>query len=273
MSEINGYEQEKNNLEREQGQFKSNLDRDGVSASALKGRLSDLQQKLDLHKANLMDLTAEEARYRNICQNATQNKEGLNRRLKRLGEEKAAAQKNLKKFQLQKDQSQKNLAAAQNEINLANEQIADQATRLKEKNKTLAEKVKDVQTLEFEQNKVRSQYTALKKMEDNYEWYKDGVQTIMKTLDASQSHVEGSDEPTPPAGPTGILNIMANVIEPQPSYETAVEAALGESLQYILVKDQPSGLGAIEYLQSSHAGRSGFIPVESVRTTNGHHQD
>ena len=273
LSEINGYEQEKNNLEREQGQFKSNLDRDGVSASALKGRLSDLQQKLDLHKANLMDLTAEEARYRNICQNATQNKEGLNRRLKRLGEEKAAAQKNLKKFQLQKDQSQKNLAAAQNEINLANEQIADQATRLKEKNKTLAEKVKDVQTLEFEQNKVRSQYTALKKMEDNYEWYKDGVQTIMKTLDASQSHVEGSDEPTPPAGPTGILNIMANVIEPQPSYETAVEAALGESLQYILVKDQPSGLGAIEYLQSSHAGRSGFIPVESVRTANGHHQD
>ncbi len=273
LSEISAYEQEKSILVDEQGQAKSSLDREGLSANALKDRLSELQQKLDLHKANLMDLTAEEARYRNICQNATQNKEGLKRRLKRLGEEKTAAQKKLKKSQLQKDQTQASLESAQNEINLANEQIAVQAKRLKEKNKTLAAKVKDVHTLEFEQNKVRSQYTALKKMEDNYEWYKDGVRAIMKSLDASSTRIEDPIKPPSDETPAGVLNIMANVIEPQPSYETAVEAALGESLQYILVKDQPSGLGAIEYLQSSHAGRSGFIPVDSVRTTNGHHQD
>ncbi len=273
LSETGAYEQEKSNLEDEQSRIKSGLDRDCLSANALKEHVSNLQQKLDVHNTNLMDLVAEEARYRNICQNANQNKEGLKLRLKRLGQEKTAAQKKLKKSQLQKEHTQKSFETARHQTHLVKEQIAIQETLLQEKNKTLAGQVKAVQTMEFEHNKVRSQYSALKKMEDNYEWYKDGVRTIMKALDASPSRIENPVKPPSGETPAGILNIMANVIEPQPSYETAVEAALGESLQYILVTDQQAGLGAIDYLQSAHAGRSGFIPVDSVRSTNGHHPD
>jgi chromosome segregation protein len=58
------------------------------------------------------------------------------------------------------------------------------------------------------------------------------------------------------------------VIDPAPTYETAVEAALGESLQYILVHDQPSGANAIGYLQQNQAGRCGFIPVGGVRAVD-----
>ena len=58
---------------------------------------------------------------------------------------------------------------------------------------------------------------------------------------------------------------MADIIEADPAYETAIEAALGESLQYIIVKDQAAGLQAIDYLQHHSAGRSGFIPISSVK--------
>ena len=53
---------------------------------------------------------------------------------------------------------------------------------------------------------------------------------------------------------------MADILEPEPSYETAVEAVLGESLQYVLVQNQQAGVDAIAYLQASGAGRSGFVP-------------
>ncbi|MFC1815373.1 hypothetical protein ACFL0M_05380, partial [Thermodesulfobacteriota bacterium] len=43
------------------------------------------------------------------------------------------------------------------------------------------------------------------------------------------------------------------------------EAALGESLQYILVNDQEAGIGAIEFLQAHGSGRSGFVPVSSLK--------
>ena len=62
-----------------------------------------------------------------------------------------------------------------------------------------------------------------------------------------------------------VLALMADIIEADPAYEIAIEAILGESLQYIIVKDQQAGIKAIDYLQQHHAGRSGFIPVAAVK--------
>jgi len=44
----------------------------------------------------------------------------------------------------------------------------------------------------------------------------------------------------------------------------AVEAVLGDALQYVLVNDQQSGLLAIDYLKRTKAGRGGFIPANSL---------
>jgi chromosome segregation protein len=114
------------------------------------------------------------------------------------------------------------------------------------------------QTLELERNTIKSKLNTLKKMEDNFEWYRDGVKAIMKA--------PSTDGPA--IGQTlsaKILGLMADIIEAKPTYETAVEAVLGDALQYIIVKDQQAGLNAIDYLQSHKAGRSGFIPVSSVK--------
>jgi chromosome segregation protein len=69
-----------------------------------------------------------------------------------------------------------------------------------------------------------------------------------------------------------VVGLLADMIEPAPGYETAVEAVLGEALQYIIVRDQNAGARAIDYLQGHSAGRSGFIPAEAVKPlpTAGH---
>jgi chromosome segregation protein len=61
-----------------------------------------------------------------------------------------------------------------------------------------------------------------------------------------------------------MMCLIADAIDPQPGFETAVEAVLGESLQYIVVESQEAGVRAIAYLQSSDAGRGGFIPIAAV---------
>ena len=57
---------------------------------------------------------------------------------------------------------------------------------------------------------------------------------------------------------------MADILDPSPEYQAAVEAVLGEALQYVLVDAPQTGVRAIEYLQSHGAGRSGFIPVAAL---------
>jgi chromosome segregation protein len=239
------------------------IHRERSAAQNIKDRLSALNQELDTCKADLMDLVAREAQYKNICQNASRNKESLKRRLKIIDEEEASTHQKVEKLRKKKIAAQEKFDSYKKEIYELNERVARVKTQLQEKSKSLAEQVKRVQTIDLERNQVKSSYTALKKMEDNFEWYKDGVQAVMKK---NRAHKQGVS----PAGlelddKNGILGLMADIVEPKPSYETAVEAVLGESLQYILVEDQKAGLGSIDYLQTTGEGRGGFIPVSSVK--------
>jgi chromosome segregation protein len=229
----------------------------------IKDRLSVLNQELETCKANLMDLVAREAQYKNIYQNASRNKESLKRRLKIIDEEEATTRMKVETLRKKKTTAQEKLDSYKKEIHELKKRVAEIKTQLQEKSKSLAEQVKKVQTIDLERNQAKSSYTALKKMEDNFEWYKDGVRAVMKKNRPHEQNV--SPEGLEPDDPNGILGLMADIVEPKPSYETAVEAVLGESLQYILVEDQKAGLGSIDYLQTTGEGRGGFIPVSSIK--------
>ncbi|KKK84008.1 hypothetical protein LCGC14_2787670, partial [marine sediment metagenome] len=240
--------------------LRSTLDRETFAAQASQDRLSQFNQKIENYKTSLMDLVAREARYKNICQTSSTNKENLKRQLNRIDEDERIAGK-------------KEVALIKEETNSAIKEKADLirqtdilGEQLLEKTDQLGHQVKSVQAMEFKHNQARSRYSTLKKMEENFEWYRDGVRAIMKAQRPT------SKDPTSPQSEAGnhlgvnVTGLMADIIIPEPSFETAVEAVLGESLQYILVEDQKSSIGSIQYLQKTGAGRSGFIPMSSVRS-------
>jgi chromosome segregation protein len=237
---------------------KSTIDKEQSIEQNIKDQLSALNQELETCKANLMDLVAREAQYKNIYQNATSNKESLKRRLKIIDEEEAATSKKVVGLRDKKNKAQAQLDLYKTEIDGLNKQIDITQKHLQEKNRALGEQVKIVQTFDIERNKAKSSYTTLKKMEDNFEWYKGGVRAVMKR---HRLNIEDK-------GHDGILGLMADIVEPEPTFGTAVEAALGESLQYILIQDQKTGLDTIDYLQTTRSGRSGFIPVSSMKNTS-----
>jgi len=262
-SEVAQVENQNINIHGKIETVRSTIDREQSASQNIKDRVSVLNQELETCKANLMDMVAREAQYKNIYQNATSNKESLKRRLKIIDEEEVSTNQKVERLREKKTKVQEKLDSCRKEIDDLKESLNIIKKQLEEKSKSLAEHVKRVQTLDLERSQARSSYTTLKKMEDNFEWYKDGVRAIMKKNRADKDGVL-------PGGleineKNSILGLMADIVEPKPSYETAVEAVLGESLQYILVKDQKAGLGSIDYLQTTGEGRGGFIPVSSVK--------
>jgi chromosome segregation protein len=242
------------------GRIRSTLEAERSAEEQMNTELGGLNRELDQAKGRLMELVAQEARHRNMYQNAASNRESLSRRLKRADEEESLTRKRMAEAAERESRAQQQLESVKKAIAEVTLRIGDVRNRLDETSKALALQVKQVQSLDLERSTVKSKFATLKKMEDNFEWYKDGVKAVM-------THARSSG-PAPQDGElAGIVSLVADVLEPQPDVATAVEAALGEMLQYIVVESQPAGLAAIEHLQRRGAGRCGFIPAAALHDT------
>lgn len=260
-SEVSEVESQNQRYQQEVTHLKASIEQDREGAQGLQTQLNTLNQRAESAKNRLMQLVAEEARYKNIYQTASSNKENLQRRLRRIDEEVAIAaqkttviEKQSSEAAEQLEQIRVTIADYENQIKTLKEQLNQEAAEL-------GKQVKTTQTLHLERDKALSELATLKKMAANFEWYRDGVKAVMQ---ASGKVEPGEDKDV---GPRigGIIGLMADILEPAHGYEDAVEAVLGETLQYILVENQGAGSAAINYLQHEGAGRSGFIPVGAIK--------
>jgi chromosome segregation protein len=248
------------------------LEKESSDARVLQEEVTQQNRQMETRKNELMQMVAEEARLRNSLQTTANSKDGLKRRLHRIDEE--AVLSNQKKDQLEKEvgASRKKMDQIAAEIEEYDRRMTVSKRRLDEKSRLLAEQVKITQTLEFDRNQARSKLSALKKMADNYDWYKDGVKAIMKAWEAYNNLTNQSKPTTPKESDfkdrhrfsAEVLGITADIIEAESDYQVAVTAVLGEALQYIIVKDRQDGQEAIQYLRSTQSGRGGFIPIAAL---------
>ena len=103
------------------------------AAQNIKDRLSVLNQELDTCKADLMDLVAREAQYKNIYQNASRNKESLKRRLKIIDEEEASTHQKVEKLRKKKITAQEKFDSYKKEVYELNESVTGVKKQLQEK--------------------------------------------------------------------------------------------------------------------------------------------
>jgi chromosome segregation protein len=260
LSEMAHVESENKGIQTEINGVQARIDEEQLASREIRTRIDQLNQLLDSAKAELMRLVAEEARCQNIAQNAFQNKESLKRRLKKTDEEVYTAGKQVDGLEKMAGDAQSRLEALKDESTEIKEQIQGVRADLTERSAALSAKVKGIQTLEIEKNKAESRHSTLKKMQDSFQWYKDGVKAVMQQFNAPSAGVEKgrADESR------GILGLVADILEPAHSFETAVEAVLGDSLQYIITREPGTGLAALAFLEEKKAGRSGFVPVSGL---------
>lgn len=139
--------------------------------------------------------------------------------------------------------------------------ISDNKTELSEKQESLNEVTNNIVTVaarmektihEIEEISVKSNQaiarrSTIEEMEANYEGYSNSVRAVMS------------------AGRRGIIGTVSDIIDVPQGLETAVETALGNSLQNIVCEDDASATDTIEWLKSTGSGRATFLPVRSVR--------
>jgi chromosome segregation protein len=127
----------------------------------------------------------------------------------------------------------------------------------------------ELETLREEAHRRRSRLQSLAEIQARYESFQRGVRAIMQRVrDEGQSPESGQDTVAPhrPWSMGGVRGVVADIVQPPPELETALEAVLGERLGNIIVESHDVGVEAIEYLKAKSEGRSSFIPV-ALRST------
>ncbi len=97
---------------------------------------------------------------------------------------------------------------------------------------------------------TRSRKKVLEEMETDFSGFYQGVKSVLKERGRKLSGIEGA---------------VAELIQVPKPYETAVEIALGASLQHIVVKEESHARQAIEFLKSSRQGRATFLPLSAIQ--------
>jgi chromosome segregation protein len=233
--------------------LKAKLRDEKEAEGTLKERLEERKRDLETKKTELVNLTSRKAAYENALSNASKHRSDLSRRLDELNREKNQNESERAKMNQEVAGIQEKRDALKKDMEEIGDALSSSENKLEANRKALSNQVRAVQALEMERQKARSHYSALKKMDENYEWFRKGVQTVMRHRESPE--LEGGR----------ICGLVADVIEPAPSYVEAAEAALGETLQYVIVEDQQGGITAIDFLRRRAGGRAGFIPVKALR--------
>ncbi len=94
--------------------------------------------------------------------------------------------------------------------------------------------------------------SSLEKLRTQFEGFQDGVKSLMSGQ---------SGERIP-----GIREVLVDVLQTPEKYEIAIETALGEKLQSVIVNSYSDSMEAIGYLKNHHSGRGVFAPLNPKAT-------
>ncbi len=95
----------------------------------------------------------------------------------------------------------------------------------------------------------RTKLDSLKNIMERYEGYGHSVKRIMERK---------AERP-------GIVGVVADVLNVRATYETAVETALGGSVQNIVTDTEGTAKACVEYLKKNRYGRATFLPLTNMK--------
>ncbi len=103
----------------------------------------------------------------------------------------------------------------------------------------------------------KSRLESLMNLTERYEGYGNSIKKVMER------------KPQMP----GIIGVVADIIKVEKTYETAIETALGGSIQNIVTDDEGTAKSLIAYLKQNKFGRATFLPLTNMSSGNGMNND
>lgn len=219
----------------------------------LKLRQQSLYRDLDEKKIQYVDIASEKAKLKNMIAGLQKGIEDIRRRDDRDCRELCEHGKRLSEL----SRLLENICREQQQSEQALTQLTNQAAHAADEQertkKSLQDIDEEVAAIKEDIGRKSSRLNSLREFQERFEGCQEGVRSLMAS--DTESLGEGLSRDI-------FCGLVADHMEVPRQYETAVEAVLGEKLQYIIVKRQEDGLKAIEYLKNYSLGRGSFVPLE-----------
>src|SRR5699024_4650393 len=123
--------------------------------------------------------------------------------------------------------------------------------------KELAEASRQMEIGQATYHREESRLESLKNLTERYDGYGNSIRKVME---------QKRNYP-------GIRGVVADLIQAEKQYETAIETALGGSIQNIVTDNETTAKHLIEYLKKGKFGRATFLPLTSMQKRQASVQD
>ena len=212
----------------------------------LAGADKELNVQLEEKKILFIDIVTEKAKLHNMVSSLNKNIEDLKKREERETHELEEDKKMFAEFTSRLEAVNTELTTDEAEIIRLEKKKAVAAAEVEKAKDDLQSAEKRIAEIKEEVNVKSSRLTSLKEFQEAYKWCNDGVKTIIEAHENRENY----------------YGVVADHINVPREYEAAVEAVLGEKLQYVVVKSQEDGVRAIDYLKNYQLGRGSFVSVD-----------
>ncbi|MCL2095639.1 MAG: chromosome segregation protein SMC [Oscillospiraceae bacterium] len=125
--------------------------------------------------------------------------------------------------------------------------LAETENKIKDLVNSEKSKRKELDSLYLKSERNENTIQTLTHIYENLEGYPDSVKSVIKR------------------GLKGVNGTIAQLIETDEKYSEAIEVALGQNLQNIIVDDENSAKEAIRYLKTNNLGRATFYPRNIIK--------
>lgn len=116
---------------------------------------------------------------------------------------------------------------------------------------------KELQAVRSSQQQCQRQLTAaetreqsLKRLQQSYDGFSYGIKAVLKAQEPWREQVVG---------------VAAELLQVEDKYVAAIETALGEGAQNLVMRSANAAKEAIAYLKRSNSGRATFLPLDTVQ--------
>ena len=131
-------------------------------------------------------------------------------------------------------------------MNADRKEKEEQSAAYKEKMQKLDDTLRDTQ-VNYHQDKAKLE--SLSNLTERYEGYGGSVKRVMEQKEKNK----------------GIIGVVADIIQADKKYETAIETALGGNIQNIVTDDEETAKKMIAFLKAEKGGRATFLPLTSIK--------
>lgn len=101
-------------------------------------------------------------------------------------------------------------------------------------------------------HREKSRVEALRNMTERYDGYGQSIRRVMEQKEKN----------------SGIIGVVADIVKVKKEYETAIEIALGGSIQNIVTDNENTAKELIGFLKKNRFGRATFLPLTTVGVRN-----